>query len=206
MKKIPLLLLLPFLSSIFISCSEDKEADPLAMLPAISQTGANTFGCLVDGKVFYPRDERVGALFSPSPMNGVEIYGSPNGQEYTEFYVVNYVTGKPAVMMVLHLEGLHQTGMGTYTWGETNFQYNIDGPMHNYMYCEVYNAETNDWRYYGSFENSGSVIITHYDFDNRIVSGTFSGTVRKRNSTEVIEIKDGRFDFDKLTVPDAYFP
>ena len=86
MKKIPLLILLPFLSSIFISCSEDKEADPLAKLPAISQTGANTFGCLVDGQVFYPRDERVGALFSPSPMNGVEIYGSPKGQEYTEFY------------------------------------------------------------------------------------------------------------------------
>ena len=49
-------LLLIFLCSLLIgsSCRKHKPVDPVSQLPPETQTGANTFGCLVDGKVFKP--------------------------------------------------------------------------------------------------------------------------------------------------------
>jgi len=39
---------------LLVSCKKEKEKDPLSQLPPETQTGANTFGCLVNGKVFTP--------------------------------------------------------------------------------------------------------------------------------------------------------
>ncbi|NIJ43701.1 hypothetical protein FHR24_000140 [Wenyingzhuangia heitensis] len=50
---------------------------------------------------------------------------------------------------------------------------------------------------YFSFENSGSVKITKYDFEKRIYSGTFSfKAVNRDDPNDIIEINDGRFDID----------
>ena len=38
------------------------------------------------------------------------------------------------------------------------------------------------------------------------VSYTFSGTLRLRNGTDLLEIQNGRFDFDKLTLSETPFP
>ncbi|TXT34444.1 MAG: hypothetical protein FD136_331 [Chitinophagaceae bacterium] len=36
------------------SCRKNKPVNPIDQLPPETQTGANTFGCLVDGGVFKP--------------------------------------------------------------------------------------------------------------------------------------------------------
>ena len=48
--------LLIILSLILLSssCRKNKTNEPVDQLPQETQTGANTFGCLVDGKVFLP--------------------------------------------------------------------------------------------------------------------------------------------------------
>jgi hypothetical protein len=195
------LLLLITLISFGCSSDDNTPQDPLAQLPPETQIGANTFGCIVNGQVFYPRDEQ------PGSGKGVRFWGSPGGGLlYNEIDVRNYVTGEPVSIMIIHLQGLHQTGEGEYIWDATNFQSSIEGPMYNYMYCRVYNESSQTWHYYGSFENSGKVTITRYDFDNRIVSGTFSGTVRLRNGTELLEIENGRFDFHWASLPNTPFP
>ena len=53
MKKIVLILLITFTLS---SCNndDDKPKTELEKLPPATQTGANTFGCLLDGKAFLP--------------------------------------------------------------------------------------------------------------------------------------------------------
>ena len=42
------------------SCSKDDgptpPENPLSKLPPETQTGANTFGCIINNQVFYPRD------------------------------------------------------------------------------------------------------------------------------------------------------
>jgi len=53
MKKTTNLLLLLFsLASIFASCKKEKMVEEIDKLPAATQNGANTFGCLVNGKAW----------------------------------------------------------------------------------------------------------------------------------------------------------
>lgn len=57
---------------------------------------------------------------------------------------------------------------------------------------------------YLSIANTGSIQITKSD-DN-IISGTFSCKLKnEKNSNDIIEIKDGRFDFNKHTINTTNF-
>ena len=51
------LLILSLITLAFVSCDKDdnpQTTNPVNQLPAATQIGANTFGCLLDGKVFKP--------------------------------------------------------------------------------------------------------------------------------------------------------
>jgi hypothetical protein len=50
-----LLLLLVTLSLSCCSKDDNKPVNPIDQLPPATQTGANTAGCLVDGKAFLPK-------------------------------------------------------------------------------------------------------------------------------------------------------
>ncbi len=190
-----------FFFLLLLSCSKsDPAEDPLAKLPAETQVGANTFGCLINGLVFYPRDG-TSTLFNPGG-EGLILWGAPGGtNEYHELEIRNLKDAKPANSMMIHLQGVGQIGAGVYMWHESNFHSGIDGLMQNYVYAKIYNPAVNGWQYYGSYENSGKVTITKYANDNTIVSGNFSGKLRLQNGTEEIDILSGRFDFNKATLP-----
>ncbi len=51
-----LLFLLLILTQLISCCKKnnDEPTNPIDQLPAATQTGANTFGCLLDGKAFLP--------------------------------------------------------------------------------------------------------------------------------------------------------
>jgi hypothetical protein len=51
-------LLLLFLALTLNSCDNDDDSprDPISQLPPATQTGANTFGALLDGEPFIPSD------------------------------------------------------------------------------------------------------------------------------------------------------
>ncbi len=104
------------------------------------------------------------------------------------------------------MRDIRVNGTGEYVWQTTNFQKGIDDPMHDYIYCRVFDPNSSSWKQYGSYENSGKVIISRYDFDNRIISGTFSGKLRELNGTNEIAITHGRFDIDRATIDSVYFP
>lgn len=190
---------------VIVSCSKNDPVveDYLAKLPPETQTGANTFGCIINGQVFYPRDG-TSTLFNPGGK-GLKFWGDPsdptgNGN-YNEIEIRNLQDAKPANSMIIHLQGLNQIKTGNYTWHESNFQSSIDGLMQNYVYAKIYDASVNGWRYYSSYENSGKVTITKYANDNTIVSGNFSGKLRLQNGTNEIDILNGRFDINKSTLP-----
>ena len=54
---------------LFIGCSSDSN--PEEGLPKETQTGANTFGCLIDGKLLVPRSGNNNIVILP---NDQEIY------------------------------------------------------------------------------------------------------------------------------------
>ena len=58
MKTKPRIIILLVLCILFIRCSSDDDnvnaSDPVNQLPEATQTGENTFGCLLDGEAFIP--------------------------------------------------------------------------------------------------------------------------------------------------------
>lgn len=203
--KTKILLFLTILS--LMACSNDDATpqDPFAQLPPETQTGANTFGCIINNQVFYPRDG-TGTLFNPGGR-GLILWGDPSVPigigNYGEIEINNYQDAKPANSMLIHLQDLNQIGVGEYVWKESNFQSSIDGLMQNYVYAKIFDESVNGWRYYGSYENSGKLYITKY---NNIVSGNFNGKLRLLNGTQEIEILNGRFDINSSTVSNTNFP
>ncbi len=193
-----------FFFLLLLSCSKsDPAEDPLAKLPAETQVGANTFGCLINGQVFYPRDG-TSTLFNPGGK-GIKFWGDPSDPQgngnYNEIEIRNLQDAMPANSMMIHLQGLDQLKTGDYIWHESNFHSSIDGLMQNYVYAKIYNPAVNGWQYYGSYENSGKVTITKYANDNTIVSGNFSGKLRLLNGTDEVDILSGRFDLNLATLP-----
>jgi hypothetical protein len=193
---------------IIASCSKQDDPikpDPYAKLPPETQTGANTFGCIINDQVFYPRDG-TSYLFQPGGR-GFIFWGSPGTDRiWDEIEIRNLQDSKPCSRMIIHLQGLYQKKVGEYIWHPSNFQNNIDGLMQNYVFAQIYDNASNSWKYYSSYENSGKLRITHYTDNNILVSGNFSGKLRLNNGIEEIEIKNGRFDLNGSTLSQKLFP
>jgi hypothetical protein len=188
-------------------CSKDSTTkDPIAQLPPATQTGANTFGVVINNQVFYPRDGS-GNFGGGKPSKGLMTWGDASGNDnFDEIDCGNFKDGKPANKMLIHLQSLNKNGAGDYVLNTSNFQHLSWGLLQNYIYCSVYESSLNGWRYYSSYENSGKVTITRYDLPNRIVSGFFSGKLRLKDGTEEIEITNGRFDIKWSTLDQTPFP
>ena len=177
-----------------ISCK--KNVNQLSLLPPITDTGANTFGCLVNGVAMLPRDGTP-TWTTPSGFKAVELVSSSQNQ-WIEFNIGNYQDGKPINSMMIHLQNLQQLKEGDYVWKQTTFENAVTGfPVYyeNHTYCRAYNYTKKIWVYYGSYDSSGKVSITKYDSVNHIISGTFNGKLREKNGIDEIVISNGRFDF-----------
>ncbi len=195
--------ILSLLLVILVGCTKDNiTKDPVSQLPLETQTGANTFGCLVGGKLFYPRDG-IGDIMGNA--KAVRYFGSSSSiYQYDELYVANFRDGKPLNYLYFHFHDIPTRGVGEYIWKESNFNKGIDGLMQDYLYVRAYDYSTNTWKWYTSYENSGKTTITKYG-GQPIVSGTFSGKLRTADGKEEIEITNGRFDVNTATVDQHIF-
>lgn len=188
---------------LFNSCNinDNSENDQLE-LPAITQTGENTFGCYINGKLLVPRDGTGTYLGSDK---GASFLGSYPDGRYNELDIRDYKSEKTANILI-HIQDLRNSGVGDYIIDESNGMNSIDGMDNSYIHCRIFDEVTGQYQYYRSFINSGLIKITRYDLPNRIVSGTFSCTVKNSaNPNDVIEITKGRFDFKWDTLPNKEF-
>nr|WP_294774087.1 hypothetical protein [uncultured Flavobacterium sp.] len=198
MKNLITLLLVAFLSG----CSTDSN-NPESQLPPITHSGANTFGCLIDGRLFIPRDG-TGTWGGSDP--GLSYLGGYPDGAYNEIDVRDYKSEK-TTRMLIHIHDLHQIGVANYIIDESNGMSNVDGLNHTYLHCKIYRESTDSYQNYLSYENSGSINITRYDFASGIVSGTFNCRLKNANNPDdIIEVKNGRFDINGYTLPNTVFP
>ena len=86
MKTTILKTVLLFIAFTFINCSNND--DPQDQLPPITQTGANTFGCLVNGQVFVPKDAGPSTTPGSARPRGLEI-SSGDGLQSFNYYAIN---------------------------------------------------------------------------------------------------------------------
>ncbi len=190
---------------LLIACSDDSN--PGDGLPPETQIGANTFGCLIDGKLLVPRSGNNNIV---NPLWGAILWGGiPNSSYYRELEVKDYKSPKSASLL-LHMDEIDSHGIGEYIIDESNGMNSVDGLDHTYLHCIVFDDNTNSYQQYVSYENSGILKITSIvigSSSGNIVSGTFNCRVRNiQNPDDEIEITNGRFDVNSLTLMQTYFP
>lgn len=150
------------------SCKKEK-------LTKETQTGANTFSCKINGKVYVAKSD----LFSPAFYGG--FYRRENNIK--ELSLAAAVRNSDnAYSVTLKIPNI--TGIGIYKLEDINLckieplPYTIDGK-----------------KYSTKNLGEGIINITYVDYDKNIISGTFSFTaVNLKDSNDQISITDGRFD------------
>lgn len=164
---------------VFTSCSNDDDtpSNPVDLLPPATQTGENTFGCLLDGEAFTPRAATV-------PYNC--FYQYVDGGFYFYVGAKNKKNGITKTILI-GTERLQISEGNKFILKEK-----ITGNAFGFLY--IGNSNTGEiLESYTSTIHTGELTITKLDFENNIVSGTFWFDVKDENG-KIHEIREGRFD------------
>lgn len=182
-------ILIIFLLAVFTSfsessCHKSKPSNPLDQLPPATQTGANTFGCLINGQVFIPK----GSVFSGPNLWCAYQYLQDN---YDTGYFFQLSAGDKS-------NSSNITGVGIYTDSlqiAENRMYSLVANRvrgRAYGLHDIYTFQGSQILY-TSFELPGELRITKFDSANQVVCGTFWFNV-VNTVGDTIKITDGRFD------------
>ena len=172
MKKL-LIALLPLYLLAFNACSnDDKPENPVDALPPITQTGENTFACLVNGKPFFSSRERRAFYTFADGAYTLGISGSRTDD-----------IGLRSVNLVALdiVEGVTEGSFPLTTRASNGYsaRYTVGGGL---------TLDT------GTTDNTPGVLkITRFDLQEFIVSGTFEFSV-KDNDGNTLNFTEGRFD------------
>jgi hypothetical protein len=169
-------LLLIILSS---SCRKNKASNPVDQLPPATQSGAGTFGCLVNGKAFLPKGNPLGGPILSCAYQYIDggyyfqLKGLDKGSS------ANYGVG-------IFTDSLKiQTG-AIYTLSVRNKKEQAYGLYSISKIQGLTNYTTNS-------TDTGQLKITKLDETNRVVSGTFWFDGVNDNG-EKVQVREGRFD------------
>lgn len=166
--------------TIMVGCKkEDSLQDELSKLPPATQTGANTFGCLINGKVFVPKGYNGTGTPNPNRQIDIGLSGLPYFNITASQLDKEHVSQGNIFISVGHI-----TGSGEYFYPD-DFNF-LAGwkPLGN---CGIIAFDTTIYKW-------GYAILTKYDLTNRIISGIFNFKY-KTLTCDTVYVTDGRFDF-----------
>jgi hypothetical protein len=171
MKNLTFLVLLILLSSCKNDDDSNTPTNPIDQLPPATQTGENTFGCLLDGRPFLPGNGQ-------NPLDCV--YQFVDGGYYFSLQA-NKEVNLNLIRLGCNTDNLQIQQGETYLLED-----NSDGNAYGKYFFET------NINYTDSL-NLGEMTITKLDFESNIVSGTFWYDIEDTNGI-VHEIREGRFD------------
>jgi hypothetical protein len=173
----------------FFSCKKhtNKPSDPVDQLPAATQTGANTFGCLVNGQVVVIH-KPVGNLIPDYGCIYQLTYNSTAGYVFAVSGTDN-VDGCYIKNVGLRLDSV-QLQETTYSLNTVRVDYGKSGNVNIAEGC----SPSPVLMYTTTSNVLGQVIITHLDQQKQIVSGTFYFDAVEITRGDTVHVTDGRFD------------
>jgi hypothetical protein len=176
MKKI--ILIIGILLTTLLSCSkkDDPTLTPLEQLPPATKTGANTAGCLVNGEAFLPKGHFSTGNLTCYYINQM-VFSLLISERENNIAKSIYVESNNEELEVDKIYNLNMRRSSDSKFGEF-FESNV----------------VND-NYSTTPEITGELVITHHDYDNAIISGTFWFDAIN-NAGEKIEVREGRFDME----------
>lgn len=158
---------------IFVSCDKDndKPQNPIDQLPSATQTGANTFGCLINGEPFVVSNtSQQTAIYQGGIL---QIGGGIDSAD--KDISVSIILENPLNINTNYLLA--------------NF------PIHSAKFRKREGAINCNYNYEDTYQ--GKIILTNIDTVNYIVSGTFEFSTFNENCQD-IKITDGRFDLQYI--------
>ncbi|MBY0477021.1 MAG: hypothetical protein K2Q24_05205 [Chitinophagaceae bacterium] len=167
------LLLLFSVLSLHLKCK--KETPEVETLPPLTQTGAFTFGCLVNGKVWVPK----GLLFS----NKLTITYDPGWRGGSLVITARRKDNLIDQSIAISSDNLQSTGIYSLIIKDTSLAY-FDDVITGCVYYSYRDLTT---------PLNGSLTITKFDLNKNIISGTFFFKLAKPGC-DTITVSDGRFD------------
>jgi hypothetical protein len=166
---------------IILSASRCKKdpVNPIDQLPPETKTGANTFGCLIDGKVFIPKGNPLGGPIKKASYQylnngfyfGISGIDKSNPEDVTD-------VGIRADSVIL--------AIGTFSLTK----YGAKGYLGGVGFSKIMQLSV---EYYTNEIQSGQLVIKHFDTINQIVSGTFWFDAKNTNG-QIVQVREGRFD------------
>lgn len=190
------------LLSIFLlnGCDKDSTKDPIFQLPPETQTGANTFGAIINGKVMIPRNSS-GYIPPGGKHNAVSYTEADNWEE------MKASDGKTKMgsiyIYVVNEEKIAPLKTQTYAVKNSNGALSYSLAENTMITAIIYN-NNGEAKIYLSIANTGTINIKKSD--ENIIAGTFSCKLKNENNpNDIIEIKNGRFDFNKNTIRNTDF-
>jgi hypothetical protein len=136
----------------------------------------------------------------------MRFIGNPPSLTYNEIYIDDRKSDKGGLLRI-HIADLHKNGQGTYKINESNCQNGLDANVSININCRVYDDTEKIYKWYCSIKNEDKLNISRYDYDNGIISGTFSCKLQNQeDSNDIIEITQGRFDINGYTLDETIFP
>ncbi|MCY7353453.1 MAG: DUF6252 family protein [Cytophagaceae bacterium] len=159
-------------------------------LPPETQEGANAFGCKVNGKAWIPNGGP--GFMGAKPIEGgfKAIYDNSNRRSVGVHLSTYKLNGE---MIDLHCNNYE---IGQYKLNqETNVRPFVFNPKDYGMFSSA------DGNYYVTNTTSyGTLTITKSDTVTGLLSGTFEFKAKDKKSGKVVEISNGRFDINVLTI------
>ena len=190
---------------ILVACNKDDDkikSAPVFTLPPETQTGANTFGVTIRGKVYVPRDP-IGVNYGGTVAKGMIWWGGGIiPYQYNELEVKDGASSV-GFNLIIHLQ--KPGTVANYSLSSSNFQEQASSVLENHIFFKIWDFNISNYAYYGSIENQSFLNITRRD--NGIISGNFTGLFSRQNNVEdKIQITDGRFDINTNTLSTKLFP
>jgi hypothetical protein len=169
MKKTLLLLLTIFT----LSCcnKDDTPSNPVDQLPPATQTGAGTFGCLVNGEPFVDNSGFFNCFYQL--VDGEYYFGIGSDKEQAGLTQIIMGSNKSPIITNTIIE-LNEN-IDTQFYAEINLR-NISGDF----------VTTN--------LTDGKIVFTEFDTNLNVVSARFQFTIQIPTTGEIIQITEGRFD------------
>ena len=160
-----------------VNCSKKNEDK----LPPATQAGANTFGCLIEGKAWIPTGGGIGSGINATRGG---FFQDAAGKLNIYIAASYYHDG-----IEIYLK--HITSTGTFYVNSNT------GVKPNVIFPESYGAYFIDGEeeYVTDATHTGSVKITYADTTLGIVSGIFEMQLYQKTTGKLINITQGRFDY-----------
>lgn len=156
-----------------LSSCKDKNNDTDPTLPQATQTGADTGGALVNGKIWISKIESS----TVAALGNNTTYAFVNNEYSLKIHLRNAENPSGNTIQML-LVSNQDFGVGDYPLTEN------DQGLY-YHSSKMYSTD---------HENIGMLSITKFDKTSKIISGTFSFKAKYYYDGDTVTITDGRFD------------